>query len=66
MCLGTGLFILRVSVSIMIRTLVTFLIFSVIGTLICGQQLGEESCETLPFQLHLIKGFTLELMKNEY
>lgn len=65
MRVNTGLFNLRDCVSTMFRLFVTFVIFGVICTHTYGQQTGEESCETLPFQLHLIKGFYCSItLKN--
>lgn len=52
-----GLFILSNSGSIMFRSFVTLVIFGALCTLVHGQQTSDENCETLPFQLHLIKGF---------
>lgn len=61
-----GLFVLRNSGSIMFRSFVTFVIFGALCTLGHGQQTGDENCETLPFQLHLIKGFFVILNKVDW
>lgn len=39
----------------MLRSFITFALFGMLCAF--GQQTGDENCETLPFQLHLIKGF---------
>lgn len=43
----------------MFHSFATLVIFGTVWILAQGQQTGDENCETLPFQLHLIKGFKI-------
>lgn len=42
---------------------IPFLIFAIIWTSAIAQQSSDENCETLPFQLHLIKGTFFNILK---
>lgn len=50
----------------MFYSLITLMIVGAFCTLANAQQTGDENCETLPFQLHLIKGFFLKLKFLEF
>ena len=42
---------------VMYHSFINLVIFGAFCFVVHGQSAGDENCETLPFQLHLIKGF---------
>lgn len=50
------LFIGRNPARIMFHSFIMIAAFGAVCIFVQGQQTGDENCETLPFQLHLIKG----------